>query len=58
MVAGAVSLKKPHHIVILRFSEIVKDHANDVIHTYIIQHFTKMSVKPLLKDYLHDRLGS
>ena len=25
---GANSLKKPHHIVILRFSEVVKDHAN------------------------------
>ena len=24
---GANSLKKPHHIVILRFSEVVKDHA-------------------------------
>ena len=28
-VAGAVSLKKPHHIVTLRFSEVVKDHANN-----------------------------
>ena len=25
---GAESLKKPHHIVTLRFSEVVKDHAN------------------------------
>ena len=25
---GANSLKKPHHIVILRFSEVVKGHAN------------------------------
>ena len=28
MAAGAVCLKKPHHIVILRFSEVVKGHAN------------------------------
>ena len=27
MAAGAVCLKKPHHIVILQFSEVVKDHA-------------------------------
>ena len=27
MEAGAVSLKKPHHIITLRFSEAVKDHA-------------------------------
>ena len=26
MAAGAVSLKKPHHIITLRFSEVVKDH--------------------------------
>ena len=26
--AGAESLKKPHHIVALRFSEVVNDHAN------------------------------
>ena len=25
---GGESLKKPHHIVTLRFSEVVKDHAN------------------------------
>ena len=25
---GADSLKKPHHIVTLQFSEVVKDHAN------------------------------
>ena len=24
---GAVSLKRPHHIITLRFSEAVKDHA-------------------------------
>ena len=30
--AGAVSLKKPHHIVTLQFSEVVKDHANN---TYV-----------------------
>ena len=29
---GANSLKKPHHIVILRFSEVVKGHANWNIH--------------------------
>ena len=28
MAAGAVSLKKPHHIITLQFSEVVKDHAN------------------------------
>ena len=28
---GANSQKKPHHIVILRFSEVVKGHANSVI---------------------------
>ena len=28
MAAGAVSLKNPHHIITLRFSEAVKDHAN------------------------------
>ena len=28
MAAGAVSLKKPHHIITLRFSEVVDDHAN------------------------------
>ena len=28
MVAGAISLKKPYHIITLRFSEVVKDHAN------------------------------
>ena len=28
MVAGAACLKKPHHIVLLRFSEVVKGHAN------------------------------
>ena len=29
--AGAESLKKPHHIVTLRFSEVlVKDHANSI----------------------------
>ena len=28
MAAGAVCLKKPHHIVILQFSEVVKGHAN------------------------------
>ena len=27
MAAGAVYLKNPHHILILRFSEVVKDHA-------------------------------
>ena len=27
MAAGAVSLKKPHHIITLQFSEIVKGHA-------------------------------
>ena len=27
MAVGAVCLTKPHHIVILRFSEVVKDHA-------------------------------
>ena len=27
MSAGAVCLKKPHHIVTLQFSEVVKDHA-------------------------------
>ena len=26
--AGAVRLKKPHHIKTLRFSEVVKGHAN------------------------------
>ena len=30
MAAGAVSLKKPHHIITLRFSEVVNDHANYV----------------------------
>ena len=30
--AGAESLKKPHHIVNLRFSEVVKDHANYMNH--------------------------
>ena len=29
---GANSMKKPHHIVILRFSELVKGHANYVQH--------------------------
>ena len=28
MAAGAVSLKNPHHIITLRFSEVVNDHAN------------------------------
>ena len=28
MLIGANSLKIPHHIVILRFSEVVKGHAN------------------------------
>ena len=28
--AGAVSLKNPHHIITLRFSEVVKDDANEV----------------------------
>ena len=28
-VSGAVCLKKPNHIIILRFSEVVKGHAND-----------------------------
>ena len=28
--AGAVSLKKPHDIITLRFSEVVKGHANYV----------------------------
>ena len=27
MAAGAVSLKKPHYIITLRFSEVVNDHA-------------------------------
>ena len=27
MAAGAVSLKKPHHIITLRFSDVVKDRA-------------------------------
>ena len=27
MAAGAVSLKKPHHIITLRFSEVLKVHA-------------------------------
>ena len=27
---GAENLKQPHHIVTLRFSEVVNDHANDV----------------------------
>ena len=30
MAAGAVCLKKPHHIVILQFSEVVKCHANRI----------------------------
>ncbi len=29
---GANSLKKPHHIIILRFSEVVKGHAKCVAH--------------------------
>ena len=32
---GADSLKKPHHIVTLRFSEVVNDHANDNLHLYM-----------------------
>ena len=28
--AGAVSLKKPHHVITLRFSEVVKDHAKSL----------------------------
>ena len=28
MEADAFSLKKPHHIITLRFIEVVKDHAN------------------------------
>ena len=27
-VTGAVSLKKPHHIITLLFIEVAKDHAN------------------------------
>ena len=32
MAAGAVCLKKPHHIVILRLSEVVKGHANSILY--------------------------
>ena len=31
MAAGAVSVKKPHHIITLRFSEVVNDHANYIV---------------------------
>lgn len=31
MVAGAVCLKKPHHIIILQFSEVVKGHAKYMV---------------------------
>ena len=41
---GAESLKKPHHIVTLRFSEVVKDHAK-----YLF--FFTMSV--MFKDVLY-----
>ena len=36
MAAGAVCLKKPHHIVILRFSEVVKGHANSFFYFSVI----------------------
>ena len=32
---AAVRLKKPHHIITLRFSEVVKDRANDVLQYYL-----------------------
>ena len=35
MMACAVCLKKPHHIVILRFSEVLKGHANFYATCYI-----------------------
>ena len=40
---GAECLKKPHHIVTLQFSEVVKDHANyigqDIVLTPIVREF-------------------
>ena len=37
--AGAVSLKKTHHIITLQFSEVVKDHANCIknVKSFVIQ---------------------
>ena len=32
--AGAVSLKKPQHIITLRFSEVVKDHAREGVRNF------------------------
>ena len=29
--AGPVCLKKPHRVITLRFSEVVKDHANSIL---------------------------
>ena len=37
MEPGAVCLKKPHHIIILRFSEVVKGHAKcDKTYVYVL----------------------
>ena len=41
MAAGAVCLKKPHHIIILRFSEVVKGHANYLIYLYNFESIIK-----------------
>ena len=42
--AGAVSLKKPHHIITLQFSEVVKDHANHIVHKNQSTYFDLISM--------------
>ena len=45
--ACAVSLKKPHHIITLRFSEVVNDHAKYRSFVYSILNFGLASNNPL-----------
>ena len=58
---GVDSLKKPHHIITLRFSEVVKDHANyhgtNSIHTIIIALFFLFQIYCIDDRLLHKKEG-
>ena len=40
----AICLKKPHHIITLQFSEVVKDHANHIVHKNQSTYFDLISM--------------